>query len=735
MVWFIEFLTIRTWVWSVLPHLLRWVATGHRAPHGYVFESSRAAMALARASARLMSMTIETLPFRLRDIRDEQGLSLRLRIAFQDLAAVQADAMTEPQFHRLLHDGNVTGRLPMCLGKGMATIVFSRRGTLWRMLLTIQICLWKLTRDRRPPTDALLFLERRPWFPAIERYASRCGLAVIPVPPVFDTKQWLRRRIPPPLMAVLGQVVARWRAHGPWAVLRGRLRSLGMWARRPGPVDPATARRGHRTGPRLAVEYYGDLNLEHPEHHSNLFFWQQSSLSGRDLLLLFKLPVDPIDERKWAALTTHGIGAVALSDLATTVPQAPVFTYRPPRWRTQRDQGLSGVDGRGLEGAWLSEQIMSYSVWRDYWTALFTAYGIKMYLTWFKYDESHCAIADALESVGGVTAMYQWAYDSHPSPETAIAVDVFFGFSHLTAELERRSRSIIPYCVITGYLGDHRFSLLREETRRVRRTIQQHGATRILAFTDEGSKDDSRWTVNHHGFMQESYAFLLEKVLAEPWLGLVVKPKHPATLRRRLGPVAELLTRAEATGRCFVYGGGVLRGAYPPAAAALTADVAIHGHLCAGTAGMEAALAGVPTLLLDREGWSVSPLYRLGVGRVVFTEWERIWHACLEHWKRPGGVPGFGDWSSMLDELDPFRDGRAAERMGTYLAWLLEGFKAGGNRDTVMADAAERYRSIWGKDKIIHIDTGDHHGLPVKEQAASSVSEDALALSHRGMTV
>ena len=28
-----------------------------------------------------------------------------------------------------------------------------------------------------------------------------------------------------------------------------------------------------------------------------------------------------------------------------------------------------------------------------------------------------------------------------------------------------------------------------------------------------------------------------------------------------------------------------------------------------------------------------------------------------------------------MDMLDPFRDGCAAERMGTYLKWLMEGFK------------------------------------------------------------
>ena len=144
-------------------------------------------------------------------------------------------------------------------------------------------------------------------------------------------------------------------------------------------------------------------------------------------------------------------------------------------------------------------------------------------------------------------------------------------------------------------------------------------------------------------------------------------------------------------------------GSHPPAIAALASDIAIHGHLAAGTAGIESALTGTPTLMLDREGCSKSPIYKLGEGRVVFKNWEDLWIACQEHWNTPGGIPGFGDWSPMIDEFDPFRDGQAAARMGTYLEWVMEGLKAGLSREIVLADAAERYVKIWGKDKILSV--------------------------------
>jgi len=107
-------------------------------------------------------------------------------------------------------------------------------------------------------------------------------------------------------------------------------------------------------------------------------------------------------------------------------------------------------------------------------------------------------------------------------------------------------------------------------------------------------------------------------------------------------------------------------------------------------------------LLMDREGWPVGRLHALGP-QVVFTEWSDLWRALVD--ARAHGMPKtFGDWSPLLDELDPFRDGRGAERMGTYLMWLLDGFRAGYDREVVLSQAAERYASRWGADKIKIVD-------------------------------
>jgi hypothetical protein len=118
---------------------------------------------------------------------------------------------------------------------------------------------------------------------------------------------------------------------------------------------------------------------------------------------------------------------------------------------------------------------------------------------------------------------------------------------------------------------------------------------------------------------------------------------------------------------------------------------------------MECALEGLPTLLIDREGCPDSKLNELPKGKVIFENWPDAIDGVMEYFQSQDLIPGFGDWSSILDDLDPFRDGKSAYRTGTYLKWLIEGFEQGLDRETIMADAADRYAKEWGADKVLSI--------------------------------
>jgi len=400
--------------------------------------------------------------------------------------------------------------------------------------------------------------------------------------------------------------------------------------------------RGHTTHfrppaatPTIALQYYGQFNLDRPQLHSDFFFWQQSALEGRHVVGLFQLPQDPLDAARMQALGEHGMRGVALRGSATTVP-ATLFAETAIACNVVRAAAIGAHAAGNPKRAWKAAHNRLFDSEADYWARVLEHCRAKVFLTWFKYTADHCAIAEAARRTGGLFAVYQRSYEGNPSTQTAVVADLAFGFSRHAAAVERESGSVIDCYVVTGYLGDHRFPLVRPAAGDLRRSLRESGAEFIVAYFDEASFPDPRWGVGVER-TRANYAFLLERVLRDARLGLVLKPKTPRTLRARLGAVAEMLDRAVATGRCRVVEEGLLQGAAPPVQAARAADVAIHESVAAGTAAIEAALAGVPTLIIDHDGWSISPLYRLGMGAVIFTEWDALW-AAVEH-ARAAGAP------------------------------------------------------------------------------------------------
>jgi hypothetical protein len=676
MLCFVELLSLRVWFGTVFPFVFRASRSGAASVRVlYVDQTRLGSLAAGISRLVLQSLSVERLEFRLIDVRDENGLLVRLRIPYGELRRFVDAVVNEAEFRRFTEWTREEGLRAYVL-KGLTKASLSDRQTIWRSLFLVQIFAWSARKHGETSTAA--FLESRPWFATIVRYGAGVGLDVIPVPRTITRTDLSLEMFPPFWFWVLRFLRD--------SLLHLRFGTRGTRLRRPS-AAPGTAR--------LAMEYSGYFNLNRQECYSDFFFWQQSDMPGDRLLALFNQPADQIDAARHKQLYEQGIGAVALISMATATPSVPLHAFWPTFQERLR---YTAASSNGAESRWLKKQVESYGLQREYWRDLFVRTNVRLYTTWYRFDSVHCVIGDAVKSLGGIMTVYQRACQPDASPEVAIYSDVAFGYAPMDAEVDRRSGSSVQYHVAVGYFGDHRFPLLRQQAEQVRHDLERHGARFVIAFFDENSASDERWQTGHR-FQAENYEFLLEKLLADPSLGLVLKPKVPGSLKRRLGPVALLLDRALATGRCFLYQEGVVQGTYPPAAAAMSADIAIHGHLWAATAGLEAALAGTPTLLLDREGWRVSDMYELGVGRVVFASWPELWEALCAG-RKHGFQGGLGDWLPMLDRLDPFRDGRGAERLGTYLNWLLEGLNSGDNRETTMANAAERYCRLWGHDKV-----------------------------------
>jgi hypothetical protein len=286
---------------------------------------------------------------------------------------------------------------------------------------------------------------------------------------------------------------------------------------------------------------------------------------------------------------------------------------------------------------------------------------------------------------------------------SSIAADVMFDFSEWFNPILMKNRSDIQQIVSAGYIYDQAFKLLRPKALARRAEMTDKGVIFIICFFDENSSDDFMSPISHQQ-TSEVYDWLIKLCINDPTLGLVLKPKRPHTLSTRLGvETMNLINKVRETGRCLMLDNFCL-----PAEAAQIADLTI-GDLIGGTAALESYLAGIPTVLIDTVDMRENVFYKWADGKSVFKSLEQLTHNLALYRIDKSQVPGFGDWSPFIYQLDPFRDGRAAERVGIYLRKLLESLERGQTRQQALSAAAVDYSNNWGAQHIVTIDaTGTH---------------------------
>jgi hypothetical protein len=321
----VERLAARTWATVVVPW--RWRHLGTMAIRTLVIDGTAAGWRLARR-ARHLDMIVEPFPFRLVELRDPQGLSLRLRLAYRDVVGVQRAVLDDPAV-RAARAEPLGPSWPAFLAKRIVTMDAMAAPTWWRAMLLIQACAWHV-RTREPAgTRGVLFLDRRPCARALERYAAEAGVTLVWCPPAWSPRRWAREQLPPSARARLHRLERRILARRR-GVRLAPLAGEEEW-RRPGP-------------PKLLVEHSGRLNFNRPEHYSDLFFCDGGTLDPTQVTMLFSLPHAPLDDAAREQLAEHGIGAIVTEPEAAACAAARMGAYL--QWL------LDGLrEGRGRDRA------------------------------------------------------------------------------------------------------------------------------------------------------------------------------------------------------------------------------------------------------------------------------------------------------------------------------------------------------------------------------------------------
>lgn len=326
-------------------------------------------------------------------------------------------------------------------------------------------------------------------------------------------------------------------------------------------------------------------------------------------------------------------------------------------------------------------------------------YNIKINIDKSYWDPYLVAEQIALRDAGGVSINVHICDLCITDVLLGTSDDIVFLFSPYYYDTFVKCGSHNDAVVFSGYITDYSFRAVRENSKILRDSLMAKGAKFIICYFDEHSSDD-RMSVLPHRRSVNVYKKLLNWVISDTTLGLICSPKLPMTLPSRLAEIKDLIKKAVDTGR-FVFMEGERRTYNYPTEAAQAADIVI-GLLIGGTAALESYLSGSRVVYLDLEGLYFFPEYKWGKNKIVFDDLDLLISAINNYRSNKELYDDLGNvkFAPTVNLKDPFRDGKAAERIASYICWLLESFDKGIKRNEAIRYANEQYIKRWGEDKL-----------------------------------
>lgn len=329
-----------------------------------------------------------------------------------------------------------------------------------------------------------------------------------------------------------------------------------------------------------------------------------------------------------------------------------------------------------------------------YWEDFFQKNNIKIK---FRFHDIF-GVRDIASKLSGVTTMsYHYSNHSDARITREEVCDVFFLWGSRYKTVLSPEHSTTKSLIETGYVFDYTFNYLKEKASELKDFLKQSNATYTIAILDENIS-------KHLNYFTESilrlYRTVFEYAVTNYEVGIILKPKKEITVEYLTthSETAELLLELKSQKRVII-----LNNHKYPVEAGFASDLAI-GVIPDSTAGLECVLAGIPMVICDCTNRKEShPLYKAGRNKVIFDDIQYLIEAIDKNRKKPGSIPGFADWSFILNEVDPFRDGKANQRIANYIKTILLKSSNGLSKNEVIETANRAYAEEFGWDKVISL--------------------------------
>jgi hypothetical protein len=452
--------------------------------------------------------------------------------------------------------------------------------------------------------------------------------------------------------------------------------------------------RGYLDGEsNIALEYTEGLDLN---RRSDIIWFPKSGIDPRQILIYFNCPDHstgkPVSEEVLAHIEELGMKWVCLKFGSIARKNAPVWF--PSLNKDEQIKVLSKPQGPIEKWIYQKAGILFKEV--NYWSAFYKEFNIKLNFAMGDGTPQHIAQSMAFDlngSKGGLLvgkqrSEYFFPADAYLAQQPK---DIFFAWNTRIRNYIKQNLNQISSYVVVGYPNDLAFEKKIKEVSHPNLLFKSKEVDFVVALFDNVHGPHIHFSTE---MMKKFYQALLNWLVEDKTLGIIIKSKKPHILSD-LPEVLPLLEKAEKTGRCIRLGNEFGR---------LAIDAAVGSDMAVGigisSAVIESVITGCRGLHCDLTSLRSHEYYQWGFEKIIFDNISRMIDVLKKYKADRNSVPDLGDWTPFLDKLDPYRDGRAGERMGTYLRWCLEGFDAGLDREIVLKRANKKYAAIWGADNI-----------------------------------
>jgi hypothetical protein len=425
----------------------------------------------------------------------------------------------------------------------------------------------------------------------------------------------------------------------------------------------------------------------------DFFWWRRSKVPSENITYMFERQDYQLTRNRLVDLQKLGIQPLVLN--RKYLGEVPEFQFKGKSVslvKTLKDFFFHfRLTLRGLLADKYHRSIYSLISWQIYKSEqLAPMYKDKNIRGIFHFNETSLEVVNlAILQSDAVRIGTHWSCLTAPNASTLRCHEVYFVWGDHDLKIILDSNSISKNILISGcYLNEFSNKDEHQKAKAAVQVMKNQGVRLTLALFDNSFP------------VPNFYRFFLQWLVDDPSLGILIKSKGRNWKSVCKDGLGGLVQQAIDSGRIFILDENAT-----PADAALLSDFAI------GVSGISAitvsGLQGARVLYIDFEKLDLGALkpygiyHSLGPKRCVFYDMESLKNAVLEYAKNPESNPNLGDVSPILDQIDPFRDGKASERIGEYVSWYLAGLDQNLSKDESLKIATDKYAEKWGEGKVI----------------------------------